>query len=337
VEAYHGVTQCKALEGESEQAFGRRLYKAAIRAGNVVSMEDLTTLFTEGLPSWVQTGIRNLVTPGLSYDRVVRLAHNFGASLRQADVGGGTPKSKPVSGAKQIAVKAPRATPARVFHAEASESGYDSDHAPRGDVSFTLKDLEVALANVRVDKGHPVAATQGGSTPSWQMTPPSCSPPTSVVSIPSRGWASPAGSVRAEPAFPRGGTLPRPVIRRSPLCYVCYQFGHWLADCPSLPVEVRRAAQQNREAHLRANPAPLRGQPAQSQYGQTPPIASAFGADTDYAPTEGVGGLPGILPDGRSAWPPVDGETQHGGAGGETPTPDWGNDPEGVENDQGGN
>jgi hypothetical protein len=91
VEAYHVVTQCKALEGESDQAFGRRLYKAAIRAGNLVSMEDLTTLFTEGFPSSVQTGIRNLVTPGQSYDRVVQLAHNFGASLRQADLSGASP------------------------------------------------------------------------------------------------------------------------------------------------------------------------------------------------------------------------------------------------------
>jgi hypothetical protein len=231
----------------------------------------------------------------------------------------------------------PRATPGGVFHAEASASEDESVHAPRGDMSFTLKDLEVALANVRVDGGQPVSATPGASTPSWQMTPSSRSPPASVVSIPSRGWASPAGSVRAQPALPRGGSLPRPVIRRPPLCYVCYQLGHWLADCPSLPVEVRRAAQQNREIHLRANPAPIRGPPAYSQYGQASPIASAFCADANYAPKEGVGGLPGILPDGRSAWPPVDGETQHGGDGGETPTPHWSNDPEEAENDQGGN
>jgi hypothetical protein len=95
-------------------------------------MEDLTTLFTEGLPEWVQTGI-NIVTPGLYYDRVVRLALNFGASLRQADVGGGTPKSKPVSRVKTTAVNMPRATPAGVFHAEASGSEDESVHAPRGD------------------------------------------------------------------------------------------------------------------------------------------------------------------------------------------------------------
>ena len=50
VEAYLGVTQCKALEGESEQAYGRRLYKAAIRAGNVVSMEDLDSCFLKACP-----------------------------------------------------------------------------------------------------------------------------------------------------------------------------------------------------------------------------------------------------------------------------------------------
>jgi hypothetical protein len=82
-------------------------------------MGDFTTLFTEGLPEWVQTGIRNLVKPGLSYNRVVRLAHNFGASLRHADFGRGTPKSKPVWGVKPTAIKMPRAPPAEVFRAEA--------------------------------------------------------------------------------------------------------------------------------------------------------------------------------------------------------------------------
>jgi hypothetical protein len=105
VRAYLGVKQCKALEGDSEQAYGRRLYKAAFRAGNVVSMEDLTTLQTEVLPEWVQIGVRNLVTPRFSHDLVVRLSRNFGAPLRQAEVVGSTSKSKPLSGVKQIVVK----------------------------------------------------------------------------------------------------------------------------------------------------------------------------------------------------------------------------------------
>jgi hypothetical protein len=49
-------------------------------------------------------------------------------------------------------------------------------------------------------------------------------------------------------------------------------------------------------------------------------MASAFCADADYAPKEGVGGLPGILPVGE--------DFQHGGAGGGNPSPDWGLDPE---------
>ena len=338
VEAYLGVTQCKALEGEPEQAYGRRLYKAAIRAGNVVSMEDLATLFTEGLPSWVQTGIRDLVTPGLSYDRVVRLAHNFGTSLRQADLSGGTPKTKPMTGIKPITVKIPRTGSVGICHTEASGSGEESDHTTRGEKTFTLQELEVALASARAeDLPGPVSAP-GTSSPSWYATPPSCSPPASVVYIPSRGWASPAGSVRAEPILPRGGVLSRPGIRRPPLCYVCYQFGHWLADCPSVPVELRRMAQQNREDHLRANPPPPpRGTPAYSQYGNANTTRQVLYTEEDQLPEPGESCIPGILPDGRSAWPPVEGGTQQSALVAETTTPNWGMTPERAENDQGGN
>jgi hypothetical protein len=197
VQAYLGVTQRKSIDGESEQAYGRRLYKADIRAGNVISVEDLTTFFNKGLPEWVQTGIQNSVAPGFSYDRVVRLAHNFGASLRQADVGEGTPRNKLVSGVKPIAVKVLRAAPARVFHAEANGSGDDSDHAPRGGMSFKLKDLEVALGNVRVNGKLPVSAKLGESTPTWQMTPPSRSLP--LLSFLYRPGA---GRVRPGPSEP---------------------------------------------------------------------------------------------------------------------------------------
>jgi hypothetical protein len=204
VQAYLLVTQCKALEGKSEQAYGRRLYKAAIRAGG---------------SHYVVYGVTTRMGPNRNTESsytgiVLRPCGPSRPQLRRfpapADVGGGTPKSKPVSGVKMTAVKMPRATPAAVFHAEASGSEEEYVHAPLGDMSFMLKEFEVALANVRVDGGPPVSATPGASTPSWQMTPSSRSPPASVVSIPSRGWAIPAGSVRAQPALPRGGRLPRP-------------------------------------------------------------------------------------------------------------------------------
>jgi hypothetical protein len=337
VEAYLGVTQCKALEGESEQVYGRRLYKAAIRAGNVVSMEDLTTLFTEGLPSWVQTGIRNLVTPGLSYDRVVRLAHNFGSSLRQAELSGASPKPKPVAGVKPIGARIPRTGSVGVCHTEASGSGEEPDYAQRGEKTFTLQELEVALASARNDEKPTMGNTPVSGSPSWYATPPTRSPPASVVSIPSRGWASPTGSVRAEPIPPQRGIPGRPASRRPPLCYVCYQFGHWLADCPSIPVEVRRLAQQNRDAHLRANPPPPRGPQGYSQYGHAPSTAAAVYALDGLVPDEGVGETSGILPDGRTAWPPVEGETQREALAVEIPSPDWGMNPERAENEQGGN
>jgi hypothetical protein len=49
-----------------------------------------------------------------------------------------------------------------------------------------------------------------------------------------------------------------------------------MADWPSLLVEVRRAAQKNRKAHLRANPAPLRGPQAYSKYEQAPLFPRRF-------------------------------------------------------------
>jgi hypothetical protein len=70
------VTQCKAREGETEQAYGDRLYKAAIRAGNVINLGDLTTIFMEGLPRSVESGIRNWVTPEMSFEKVVRLSQS---------------------------------------------------------------------------------------------------------------------------------------------------------------------------------------------------------------------------------------------------------------------
>jgi hypothetical protein len=172
---------------------------------------------------------------------------------------------------------------------------------------------------------------------SWYSTPPTRSPPASVVSIPSRGWASPTVSVRSEPLLPQRGIQSRPGVRRPPLCYVCYQFGHWLTDCPSIPVEVRLIAHQNRDAHLRANQKLPRGPPAHSQYGHASRNAAAMCTMDCSAPDEGIGDIPGILMDGRSAWPPVEVETPRGALALKAQSPDLGMTPEGVENDEGGN
>jgi hypothetical protein len=83
-QAYIAVTTAKLAEKETEKAFGRRLNRLAIRAGNVIDKQDLTTIYVEGLPTFVQAGLRMHLTPGMTFEVVQRLAHNLGVSLRQA-------------------------------------------------------------------------------------------------------------------------------------------------------------------------------------------------------------------------------------------------------------
>jgi hypothetical protein len=74
-----------------------------------------------------------------------------------------------------------------------------------------------------------------GTQPSWRQTESRSSSPR-VFSIPTRGWASPGGSISFEPPVrPRVGNPPRTGISKPLLCFLCYEMGHFLADCSRLP------------------------------------------------------------------------------------------------------
>jgi hypothetical protein len=162
-------------------------------------------------------------------------------------------------------------------------------------------------------------------------------PPASVGSVPTRGWASPAGSVRVEPVVPHVASSPRSGVSKPPLCYVCYQLGHYLADCPMLSEETRRLSQRNREAHMRTNPPHLRGPPSHSGYGITRGApTSAYCAEVDLDQASSLVGVPGILPDGRTPWTPVDGETQRDEEVVGKRAPHWDRGHESAENAEGG-
>jgi hypothetical protein len=81
--AYLAVTTAKQAEGEGERAFGLRLHRLAIKAGKVVAKRDLKTIYVEGLPPFVQSGLRMHLTPDMTFEHVQRLAHNLGISLTQ--------------------------------------------------------------------------------------------------------------------------------------------------------------------------------------------------------------------------------------------------------------
>jgi hypothetical protein len=56
--AYMAVTTAKQAENEGERAFGRRLHRLAIKAGNDIYKWDLTTIYVKGLLQFVQAVLR---------------------------------------------------------------------------------------------------------------------------------------------------------------------------------------------------------------------------------------------------------------------------------------
>jgi hypothetical protein len=76
------VTTAEQEENEGERAFGRRLHRLAIKAGNFIDKRDLTTIYVVGLLKFFQAGLRMHLLTGILFKTVQRHAHNLGVSLR---------------------------------------------------------------------------------------------------------------------------------------------------------------------------------------------------------------------------------------------------------------
>jgi hypothetical protein len=248
-QAYLAVTTAKQAEKETEKAFGRRLHRLAIRAGNVIDKQDLTTIYVEGLPTFVQAGLRMHLTPGMTFETVQRLAHNLGVSLRQAVAQHPAPSvvSRQPAGVKSLLPR--QGSVLATESPESSSIGVPPSNQQEGGFS----EFEANMATVPAANGY--SWSSPGTQPSWRQTDPRSNSP-SVVSIPTRGWASPGGSVISEPSVrPRVGTFPRTGVSKPPLCFLCYEVGHFLADCPRLPSTLQREAAENRAAYQRSQEA----------------------------------------------------------------------------------
>jgi hypothetical protein len=100
-------------------------------------------------------------------------------------------------------------------------------------------------------------------------------PVANVVSIPTRGWVSPGGSVMSEPVQRVMSISPSLVGgNKPPICFLCYGPGHFLAECPRLPAVLQKEAADNREAFQknrppwsRPPPGPTRPPPLETQIG----------------------------------------------------------------------
>ena len=309
-QAYMAVTTAKMADGETEQAFGHRLYRAAIRAGNVVSKTDLKTIFLEGLPPFIQAGMRLHVTPSMSFEKVQQLAHDLGSSLRQTALQAASPpsKGKLVAGVKPVATRVTRPGAVNVVRTEdsGSDDGLELEKEKEmREVPLTRRDLEVAVATIRA-QGSPLNSTTFTGRSTWPGTPPPRSPAASVVSIPTRGWASPGGSSVAFPVREMPNPPPRGGVTRPPLCFMCYTHGHYLSGCPRLPADLRWQAQGNREAYQRrqATLPPMAGVPPPPNGRQAAVAALAeleVPPDPSYAMPEPT--TTSLLSGGRTAWP----------------------------------
>jgi hypothetical protein len=204
------VTTAKQAEKETEKSFGRRLHRLAIRAGNVIEKRDITTIYVEGLPTFVQAGLRMHLTPGMTFETVQRSAHNLGISLRQAVA---QPVVSSLASRQPMGVKSLITRPVSVHAVESPESS--SIGIPPSEDGGYL-DMEALVAAAHAVNGYSWSPL--GAQPSWKQTDPRSSSP-SVVSIPTRGWVSPGGSVMSEPSSPsrpRVGYLPRTGISKPP-------------------------------------------------------------------------------------------------------------------------
>jgi hypothetical protein len=194
----------------------------------------------EGLLQFVQSGLRMHLTPGMSFETVQRHAHNLGVSLRQT-IQQSVP---PVTQKFPPGVKGLLPRGGSVQSVNSTETANLEDPQSLVD-SPTIAALEAALANTHAGNSYysPSGTPSGSSRQHWRPPMPR-SPSPSVVSIPTRGWASPGGSVRSEPPARTG--ISKPI-----LCFLCYEAGHYLAECPRLPAVLQREATANREAYQR--------------------------------------------------------------------------------------
>jgi hypothetical protein len=165
-QAYIAVTTAKQAEKETEKAFGRRLHRLAIRAGNVIDKQDLTTIYVEGLPTFVQAGLRMHLTPRMTFEAVQMLAHNLGVSLRQAVA---QPLTSSLVSKQPSGVKSLRPRPGSVLAIESQESRSIGSSPPYQEIGC-YPDIEANMAAAAAAHGHYWSSP--GTQPSWRQTEP---------------------------------------------------------------------------------------------------------------------------------------------------------------------
>jgi hypothetical protein len=224
------VFKAKQLPDEDEKMFAGRLTKNAAEAGSVFTEDALISTFVDGLHEYAANMVRAQVTSKMTFAEVQIIAEQIGTAGRAL--------TSPSRFSQRLMPNIPLRSKTSV--AAFAESPTSSSMALTG-THFgpaTLSPLAIAAVE-------PSPASEHGSE----------------ISIPTRGWASAAGSVQEDPVCA--------LYERNLNCHLCFTPGHFLMDCPFLGAETKQAAQKHRETRLRETPA-LRALPPGDQ--MAPPL-----------------------------------------------------------------
>ena len=244
------VFSAKQLPDEDEKTFANRLTRHAAEAGSVFTEDALISTFVDGLLPYAGNMVRGQVTPNMTFAEVQIHAEQVGAAGRAI--------TSPVRYSPRLMPPGVHPVRPKLGIAAMAESAASSPHGG-ADSPFRSSTTPVVVAATEraltYEQGSELSA--GGSD----------------TSIPTRGWASAAGSVQDEAAFA--------LHERNMNCHLCFTPGHFLMDCPLLGNETRQAALRQRETRNRDIPAarnrmsnpPVQGPP---QLLEKPPVPPRY-------------------------------------------------------------
>jgi hypothetical protein len=201
---------------ESEAQFGERLGKYAAEAGNVFNEDLLISVFLEGLQPFAAHSIRSRITDDMTFAQVQQEAEDAGLAGRAV-------ASRTMVMPRAMPLQTPLARP----------------RAPVATAELYASSDAIAYDDYMTPNTHPVMAVAAECA-----TEPSplglFTDDGSDVSVPTRGWASAAGSAFEEPVMAVGD--------RTRTCYLCFSPDHYILGCPQLTTQQKEMAHQKRLA-----------------------------------------------------------------------------------------
>lgn len=234
-DALRSFNECKLRDDEDEAAFGRRLQRHARLCGGVIDSQRLVTRFCDGLPSYIQPMVLEIIPSLPSFNRYqtcVDKAAAIGATQRAVLSQAASSRQK------QLRQDRPKTT--RVNQIETSSPSYrDIGHAiPANDPSPSSNVAPILQIGhnqsyahsdaTTTDESFHTAAVNSSSIPSNVVG----TQPTPTVIDPS--LFMPVDAINSDRRYTQRYPYQRPAQHNLPtdICFLCYAVGHRQPNCP---------------------------------------------------------------------------------------------------------